>query len=260
MTDKAGSSARGLLITGGNSGIGLATALRLARTHAPVHLLSLGVESTSEIVYAAFDEQGLARPELIECDVTDRSRLEEIAAGFRRDGVDIGTVVASAGIAVRALALEVEDDAVRSMIDVNLYGLFVTFQVFAPIVLDGPNGRFIAISSMSAIHGQKLRAVYAATKSGVSGLVRALAAEWSPLGATVNAIGPGILRTPLTSPYMDANPERAAAALEHSLTGRLGTVEDVAYTAEYLASPECGFMTGQTIILDGGVTAGSTWW
>jgi NAD(P)-dependent dehydrogenase (short-subunit alcohol dehydrogenase family) len=113
---------------------------------------------------------------------------------------------------------------------------------------------------MSAIHGQKLRAVYAATKAGVSGLVRALAAEWSPLGATVNAIAPGILRTPLTSSYMDANPERAEAALSHSLVGRLGGVEDVAYTAEYLASPECGYMTGQSIILDGGMTAGSDWW
>ncbi len=251
---------RGLLITGGTSGIGLATALRLARTHSPVYLLSIDAESTRDKVDAAFDDGELPHPMLLQADVTDRDHLVSIANWLSQDGVDIGTVVASAGIAVRALALEVEDDAVRKMIDINLYGLFVTFQVFAPLVLAGPDGRFIAISSMSAIHGQKLRAVYAATKAGVSGLVRALAAEWSPLGATVNAIGPGILRTPLTSPYMDANPDRAAAALSHSLTGRLGTVEDVAFTAEYLASPECGYLTGQTIILDGGVTAGSTWW
>ena len=258
--DAPPATTRGLLITGGTSGIGLATALRLARTHAPVYLLSIDAESTRDKVHSAFDEGGLPHPVLVEVDVTDRGRLVEIAEELSRDGVDIGTIVASAGIAVRALALEVEDDDVRKMIDVNLYGLFATFQVFAPLVLDKPNGRFIAISSMSAIHGQKLRAVYAATKAGVSGLVRALAAEWSPLGATVNAIGPGILRTPLTSPYMDANPERAEAALSHSLAGRLGTVDDVAFTAEYLASPECGFMTGQTIILDGGVTSGSTWW
>ncbi len=260
MNDAHLAATRGLLITGGTSGIGLAIALRLSRTHAPVYLLSLDAEAVRATVITAFDEHGLDHPELVEVNVTDRSRLVEIADGLTRDGIDIGTIVASAGIAVRALALEVEDADVRKMIDVNLYGLFTTFQVFAPIVLDKPGGRFIAISSMSAIHGQKLRAVYAATKAGVSGLVRALAAEWSPLGATVNAIGPGILRTPLTSSYMDAHPERAEAALSHSLTGRLGTVEDVAFTAEYLASPECGFLTGQTIILDGGVTGGSTWW
>jgi NAD(P)-dependent dehydrogenase (short-subunit alcohol dehydrogenase family) len=94
----------------------------------------------------------------------------------------------------------------------------------------------------------------------VTGLVRALAAEWSAEGATVNAIAPGIVRTPLTAAYIDAHPERAAAAVTHSLVGRLGTVEDIAFTAEYLASPECGYVTGQTIIVDGGVTAGSTWW
>jgi gluconate 5-dehydrogenase/2-deoxy-D-gluconate 3-dehydrogenase len=238
----------------------MAIALRLARTHAPVHLLSLDAETQRAKTEAAFAERGLANPEFIEADVTDRDHLVEIAAGFTRDGVDIGTVVASAGIAVRALALETEDEKVRAMLDTNLYGLFVTFQTMAPIVLAGPDGRFIAISSMSAIHGQKLRAVYAATKGGVSALVRGLAAEWSQDGATVNAIGPGILRTPLTAPYMDQFPERAEAALDHSLVGHLGTVDDVAYTAEYLASPECGYMTGQTIILDGGQTAGSTWW
>ena len=106
----------------------------------------------------------------------------EVATQLTEDGVDIGTVVASAGTAVRALALDVDDASVRSMMETNLYGVFVTFQVLAPIVLAGPNGRFIAVSSVSAIHGQSLRAVYAATKAGVSGLVRALAAEWGPIG------------------------------------------------------------------------------
>ncbi len=253
-------SARGLLVTGGTQGIGLAIALRLARKMNPVYLLSLDALAQRERVEQAFIEQGLPRPVLLEANVSDRLRLAEIADDLAREKVDIGTVVASAGMNVRALALEVGDDAVRAMMDTNLYGVFLTFQSFAPLVLAGPNGRFIALSSLSAIHGQKLRAVYAATKAGVSGLVRALATEWSPMGATVNAIGPGILRTPLTSAYIDSHPERATAALEHSLVGRLGTVDDVAFTAEYLASEECGFLTGQTIYLDGGVSAGSVWW
>jgi NAD(P)-dependent dehydrogenase (short-subunit alcohol dehydrogenase family) len=251
---------RGLLVTGGTSGIGLAIACRLARTHDPVVLLSRTAGEARGRVEDAFSGRGLAAPALIDGDVADKARLLEVAEQLRAERVDIGTVVASAGIAIRALVLEVEDDAVRSMLDTNLYGVIATFQAFAPLVLAGPNGRFIAVSSMSAIHGQRLRAVYAATKAGVSGLVRALAAEWGPHGATVNAIGPGILRTPLTSGYMDANPDRADAALAHSLVGRLGTVDDVAFAAEYLASPECSFVTGQTIIIDGGMTSGSTWW
>lgn len=256
----APSPSRGLLVTGGTSGIGLAIALRLARTHAPVYLVSRHASDARGRVDSAFEEHGLRRPELVDIDVAERAQLSELAARLTGAQVDIGTVVASAGIAVRALALDVADDDVRAMFDTNLYGVFNTFQTLAPIVLAGPDGRFIAISSMSAIHGQRLRAVYAATKAGVSGLVRALAAEWSPLGATVNAIGPGILRTPLTSGYMDADPERAFAVLEHSLVGRLGSTEDVAFAAEFLASKECGYMTGQTIILDGGMTSGSGWW
>jgi gluconate 5-dehydrogenase len=252
---------RGLLVTGGTSGIGLAIACRLARTHEPVYLLSRGATQARDRVDEAFRVHGPgSSPRLIDGDVADATGIRAIAARLRDEGVDLGTVVAGAGIAIRAPALEIEDDAVRSMLDTNLYGVFVTFQALAPLVLAGPHGRFIAVSSMSAIHGQSLRAVYAATKAGVSGLVRALAAEWGPSGATVNAIAPGILRTPLTSAYMDAHPDRAEAARAHSLVGQLGSVEDVAFAAEYLASPECGHVTGQTLVVDGGLTAGSTWW
>ena len=253
-------ASRGLFVTGGTSGIGLAIALRLARTHDPVHLLSRNASASRSHVEEAFRAHSLKLPRLHDGHVADRARMAQVATQLTEEGVDIGTVVASAGTAVRALALDVDDDSVRSMLDTNLYGVFVTFQVLAPIVLARPNGRFIALSSVSAIHGQSLRAVYAATKAGVSGLVRALAAEWGPSGATVNAIGPGILRTNLTCDYMDANPGREQAVLDHSLVGRHGSVDDIAFAAEYLASPECGYVTGQTLIVDGGMSAGSTWW
>jgi 3-oxoacyl-[acyl-carrier protein] reductase len=247
-------ASRGLFVTGGTSGIGLAIALRLARTHDPVHLVSRNASASRSQVEEAFRAHGLRPPRLHDGHVADRARMAQVAAQLTEEGVDIGTVVASAGTAVRALALDVDDDSVRSMLDTNLYGVFVTFQVLAPIVLARPDGRFIALSSVSAIHGQSLRAVYAATKAGVSGL------EWGPSGATVNAIGPGILRTNLTGDYMDANPGREQAVLDHSLVGRHGSVDDIAFAAEYLASPECGYVTGQTLIVDGGMSAGSTWW
>ena len=115
-------------------------------------------------------------------------------------------------------------------------------------------------SSLTAEHGMNLRAVYGATKGALSALVRALAVEWGPSGVTVNAVGPGIICTPLTQEYIDANPERAAATIAHTPLRRLGNPEDVANVVAFLASDAAGFVTGQTIFVDGGISAGSDWW
>ena len=131
------------------------------------------------------------------------------------------TVVACAGIGVRKLTLDVTDEELRSVLDVNLYGLMTTFRVFAPLALKQPGARFIAISSLNAIQGMRLRAPYSRRQGGVDGFVRALAFEWGPLGATVNSVAPGIIVTPMTRGYMDANPERREAGLAHTPVGRL---------------------------------------
>jgi NAD(P)-dependent dehydrogenase (short-subunit alcohol dehydrogenase family) len=146
------------------------------------------------------------------------------------------------------------------MIDVNFYGLFQTFTVFGPLALARPGSRFIGISSLNSLYGTRLRAVYSGTKAAVNGMVRALSVEWAPLGATVNAVAPGIIDTPLTRPYLEQNPDRAAAALAHTPVGRLGDPEDIADMVAYLASPGAAFVNGQTIAVDGGTTTGSDWW
>jgi NAD(P)-dependent dehydrogenase (short-subunit alcohol dehydrogenase family) len=105
-----------------------------------------------------------------------------------------------------------------------------------------------------------LRAPYTATKAGLSGLVRSLSIEWGRYGATVNAVGPGIIQTPLTQEYMKQNPERVSAAIANTPLGRLGEPEDVADVVAFLASDAARFITGQTIYVDGGLTAGSSWW
>lgn len=254
------SERRTVVVTGGTSGLGLGIAIRLAERGSSVCLLSRDATNRSEAIDVTFRDLGLPAPRYFNVDVASRAQLEAVADRLASDGVDVGVVVASAGTNTRELALDVADEDVRRMIDVNLYGLIATFQVFAPLVLAGPNGRFIAVSSLNAVHGMRLRAPYSATKAGVSGLVRALAQEWSPLGATVNAIAPGVIETPLTSSYMREHPERAEALRAHTPVGRLGSVADVAHTAEYLASEESGFVTGQTLVLDGGVSTGSSWW
>jgi 2-deoxy-D-gluconate 3-dehydrogenase len=242
---------RTALVTGGASGIGLATARALKRAGAEVVVVDFA---------ATAEAKGESWTAHLQADIRDRAALEGVRNELAARKIDLHILVANAGINVRMPALDLPDEALRRILDTNLYGTFVTLQTFAPMLLSRPNARFIVTSSAIAIHGMDLRAAYTATKSGLAGLVRSLSIEWGKFGATVNAVGPGIIRTSLTDGYMRQHPDRAAAALEHTPLGRVGEPEDVADVVTFLASDASRFITGQTIFVDGGLTAGSSWW
>ncbi len=233
------------LVTGGTRGIGLAIVRALRRDGARV----IAVGNSNEQIAAfrkEFSSDSLASPD---------------ALNAVRNGLDrLDILVPNAGVNTRVKALDLEDEALREMLQTNLYGVFVTCQVFGPLLFARPGGRVVVTSSLAAIHGMDVRAAYAATKAGVSGLVRSLAIEWGPKGVTVNAVGPGIIETPLTRAYMDKHPERVAATIANTPLGRVGTPEDVADVVAFLASDGARFISGQTIYVDGGVSAGSSWW
>lgn len=190
------------------------------------------------------------------CDVRDRAALEKL-----RDSLEkLDILVANAGVNKRVDAVDLDDASLRDLIETNFYGAFIACQVMAPLLLAKHGGRVIVTSSVSAIHGQRLRVAYAGTKGALSAMVRALAVEWGPFGCTVNAIGPGITRTPLVEGYMEANPERVEAAIAHTPLRRVADPEDIAPLAVFLASDGARFITGQTIFVDGGLSAGSDWW
>ena len=241
------------LVTGGTRGIGLAIVRALRRDGARV----IAVGNSKEQIEAfgqEFSQDPLASAEL--ADVRDAGSLKAV-----RDGLDaLDILIPNAGVNTRVKALDLEDAALWEMLQTNLYGVFVTCQVFGPLLFVRPGGRVVVTSSLAAIHGMDLRAAYTATKAGLSGLVRSLAIEWGPKGVTVNAVGPGIIETPLTKAYMDKHPERVAATIENTPLGRVGTPEDVADVVAFLASHGARFITGQTIYVDGGVSAGSSWW
>lgn len=241
------------LVTGGTRGIGLAIVRALRRNGAKVIAITKSPEQVAAF-HKEFAEDPLAGAEL--ADVRDRASLE--ALRDRLTQLDI--LIPNAGVNTRVKALELPDEPLREMIDTNLYGVFLTCQVFAPLLMKKPGGKVVITGSLSAIHGMDLRAAYAATKAGVSGLVRALAIEWGPLGVNVNAVGPGIIETPLTRAYMDQFPEKVQATIANTPLGRLGQPEDVADVVLFLASDAARFMTGQTVFVDGGVSAGSAWW
>lgn len=242
-----------VLVTGGTRGIGLAISRAFRRNGARVVAITKSPEQVSAF-HKEFAEDPLASAEL--ADVRDRGSLEAL-----RDRLtQLDVLVPNAGVNTRVKALDLPDEPLREMIDTNLYGVFLTCQVFGPLLMKKPGGRVVVTGSLSAIHGMDLRVAYSATKAGVAGLVRALAVEWGPLGVSVNAVGPGIIETPLTRVYMDQHPERVEATIANTPLRRLGQPEDIADVVLFLASDAARFMTGQTVFVDGGVSAGSAWW
>ena len=244
---------RKALVTGGTRGIGLAITRALRRDGAEV--IAIGkAKDQIEAVRQEFKEDPLVTVE--QADVRDRAALESLRD--RLNGLDI--LIPNAGVNTRVKALELPDEPLREMFDTNLYGVFITCQVFGPLLFARPGGRVVVTGSLASIHGMDLRAAYAATKAGISGLVRSLAIEWGPKGVTVNAVGPGIIKTPLTKAYMEQFPEKVKASIANTPLGRLGEPEDVADVVTFLASEQARFITGQTIYVDGGISAGSSWW
>lgn len=244
---------RRALVTGGTRGIGLAITRALRARGAAVIAVSNAQDQVDAMRAEFAHDEALS---VALADVRERGALEAL-----RDRIgDLDILVPNAGVNTRCKALDLEDAQLRDMIDTNLYGVFVTCQVFAPALFDREHSRVVVTSSAVAIHGMDVRAAYTATKAGLSGLVRSLAIEWGPRGVTVNAVGPGIIRTPLTQAYMDEFPDRATATVENTPLRRLGTPEDVADVVTFLASDDARFITGQTVFVDGGITAGSAWW
>ena len=177
-----------------------------------------------------------------------------------RQNLNLKILVANAGLNVRTPALDLKDEDLRLMIDTNLYGSFITLQIFVPLLIQNGGGRVIVNSSLIAFYGMTLRAAYSGTKAGLSGLIRSLAHEWGPSGVTVNAVGPGVIHTPLIQQYMNDNPDRVKEVINHTPLKRLGTPEDIADVVLFLASDAARFICGQTIVVDGGFSAGTDMW
>lgn len=243
---------RRALVTGGNSGIGEAMALALGRAGAQV-LLMARRESELKASAARLREEGISA-ETLPADLADLAGLR--AVGLKAEsmlgGVDI--LVNAAGVNLRQPFEQVTPEAWQTQLALHLGAPFFLTQALAPGMRDRGWGRIVNIASLQSMRAFADSAPYGAGKGGIVQLTRAIAQSWSASGITCNAIGPGFFPTALTAPVFadDTLANRHAAA---TCIGRNGALADLHGPTVFLSSDASAYITGQTLMVDGGYTA-----
>lgn len=250
--DLAGRTA---VVTGGARGIGYSLASALARQGVDVALLDLlpDVAASAERLAA---ETGV-RTASATVDVTDAVSVDAAFASVRDELGIADLLVTAAGITIWGDAAEVEPATWAKVIDVNLSGTFFAAQSFArPLLAAGREGSAILISSMSGrvVNVPQHQASYNASKAAVDQLAKSLAVEWAP-AVRVNAIAPGYILSDMTRQFTEQNPELAAEWTGLIPAGRMGEPADLDGVVLLLASRFSSYLTGQTLVIDGGYTA-----
>ena len=239
------------VVTGAASGIGLAVAQRLATVGHQVAILDLDGERAAQ---AADDLRGSGASALgTAVDVADRAAVEDALARVRRELGPVGILVTSAGLDEFQPFTDITPAQWDRMLAVNLTGTFHCIQAAVRDMLTAGWGRIVTISSSSAQSGARRMAHYVASKGGVIGLTKALAAELGPAGITVNTIPPGSVETPMTHRAQATGGLPGTEVLERMIpVRRVGRPEDIAAACAFLCSEEAGYVTGQTINVNGG--------
>jgi NAD(P)-dependent dehydrogenase (short-subunit alcohol dehydrogenase family) len=240
------------VVIGGTSGIGRTLSLGLADAGADVIASARRQEQVDETA-AEIERRG--RKTLRLCaDVCSRASLEHLlAASLQRFGkVDI--LINCAGIIKRMPTLDMSEKEWSDVLDTNLTGTLRACQTFGKPMLERGYGRIVNIASLNSFVALNQVAAYAASKSAVVSLTRSLAVEWSKKGVTVNAIAPGVFRTALNADLLDNTP-RGQELLSRTPMGRFGKTEELVGAAVYLCSDAASFVTGQTLVVDGGFLA-----
>ena len=228
------------LVTGGSRGIGRAIALELGRAGAEV---VVGYRTGREEAEAVASEIG---GRAVEADVSDAESAKALveAAG------DLDVLVNNAGLTRDGLLVRMSDDDWRTVIDTNLSSVFYTCRAATRPMMRKRGGSIVNVSSIVGVHGNWGQTNYAASKAGIIGFTKSLARELGSRNVRANVVAPGYVKTQLT----DVLPEEATAAmLTNTPLGRLGDPEDVAGAVRFLCSDAAAFVTGDVLLVDGGL-------
>jgi len=236
-------------VTGAGRGIGRTIALALARRGAAVAVADVDLEATQGVA-REIEDLG-CRALASRCDVSQRADVETFIERTVQELGRLDVLVNNAGITRDGLLVRMSEEQWDRVLDINLKGAFFGCQAAAKVMMRARSGRIVNVASISGLTGNAGQANYAASKAGIIALTKSAARELAGRGIRVNAVAPGFIATDMTAEM----PEKARQAfLQGIALQRAGTPEDVANVVCFLSSAESDYVTGQCIVVDGGLT------
>ena len=236
------------IVTGSARGIGKTIAERLAKEGANVVIVDVNLEAAEA---TAKEIQALGRKSFaMKTDVTDYAQVEALLNKTKEEWGSVDILVNNAGITKDNLILKMTPEDFDLVIKINLKGVFNGVKAAFPIMMRQKSGKIVNMASIIGLMGNHGQTNYAASKAGVIGVTKSAAREYARYGVNVNAIAPGFIRTAMT----DLIPEKERQAMIDVIPmKKLGSTDDVANVCLFLASPDSDYITGQVIVVDGGM-------
>lgn len=244
------------VVTGAASGIGRATAIHLASAGYRVVIVDIDAEGMAKTLELIEAEGGQGRTFRI--DVRDTHELGEMVREIVTTAGSPSLLVNVAGVGVAATVLETSDEDWFRVLEINLTGPFLLTRAILPLMLDRGSGVIINVASVAGVVGLRGRAAYCASKAGLVGLTRAVAADHGADGIRCVAVCPGTVETEWVTKILasETDPEASRERMAmRQLDGRMGTADEIAATIAFIASPSGRFFNGSSVIVDGGMTA-----
>jgi 3-oxoacyl-[acyl-carrier protein] reductase len=234
------------LVTGGSRGIGRSICEHLARDGAKVAVVARD-EARAAATAAALEGEGHKG---YACDVADSEAVNALVKQIEQDFGSLDILVNNAGITADNLLVRIDDEAWDKVVNTNLKGAFNLIRAAAKGMMKRRSGRIINITSVVGLTGNKGQANYSASKAGLIGLTKSVAKELASRSILCNAVAPGFIETEMTAGLGE---DAKGALMQQIALGRLGSGDDIAGAVRFLAGPDASYITGQVLVVDGGM-------